>query len=113
MDGRKLPSDPEPGWFGYSVGKSDGDWLVIDTIGFNDKGVLDAMGHFRGEHMHLTERLCRGDFGHIGLEITVDDPKTYTKPVTIKVSDRLLSDTDLLESTCSDGEKDLAHMPGK
>jgi hypothetical protein len=113
MDGRKLPSDPEPSWFGYSVGKWDGDWLVIDTIGFNDKGVLDAMGHFRGENMHLTERLHRRDFGHMDLEITVDDPKTYTKPVTIKVSHRLLPDTDLLESTCSDGEKDLAHIPGK
>jgi hypothetical protein len=112
-DGRKLPSDPEPGWFGYSVGKWDGDWLVIDTVGLNDKGVLDAMGHFHSESLRLTERLHRRDFGHMDIEITVDDPKTYTKPVTIKVSHRLLPDTDLLESTCSDGEKDLAHMPGK
>jgi hypothetical protein len=112
-DGRKLPSDPEPGWLGYSVGRWEGDWLVIDTAGLNDKGVLDAMGHFHSESMRMTERLHRRDFGHMDIEITVDDPKTYTKPVSIKVSHRLLPDTDLLESTCNDGEKDLAHMPGK
>jgi hypothetical protein len=112
-DGRKGPSDPEPSWFGYSVGKWEGGWLVIDTIGFNDKGVLDGMGHPRSEGMHLTERFHRRDFGHMDAEITVDDPKTYTKPVTIKVSHRLLPDTDLIEATCSDGENDLAHMPGK
>lgn len=112
-DGRKLPSDPQPSWLGYSVGKWEGDWLVIDTAGFNDKGPLDAMGHFHSESMHLTERLHRRDFGHMDMEITVDDPKTYSKPVTIKVSHRLLPDTDLIESFCAEGESDLAHMPGK
>lgn len=112
-DGRKLPSDPQPSWLGYSVGKWEGDWLVIDTVGFNDKGVLDAMGHPRSESMHLTERFRRRDFGHMDVEITVDDPKTYAKPVTVKVSHRLLPDTDIIESFCSEGEKDLAHMPGK
>jgi hypothetical protein len=112
-DGRKLPSDPQPSWLGYSVGKWEGDWFVIDTIGFNDKGVLDAMGHPHSESMHLTERLHRRDFGHMDMEITVDDPKTYTKPLTIKVSHRLLPDTDLIESFCSEDEKDLAHLPGK
>jgi len=75
-DGRKLPSDPQPSWLGYSTGKWDGDWFVIDTVGFNDRGVLDAMGHFHSENMHLTERLRRRDFGHMDVEITVDDPKT-------------------------------------
>lgn len=112
-DERKLPSDPQPSWLGYSVGKWEGDWFVIDTVGFNDKGVLDAMGHFHSESMRLTERLHRRDFGHLDMEITVDDSKTYTKPVTVKVSHRLLPDTDLIESFCSEGEKDLAHMPGK
>jgi len=82
-------------------------------VGFNDKGVLDAMGHFHSESMHLTERLRRRDFGHMDVEITVDDPKTYTKPVTVKVSHRLLPDTDLIELFCGEGESDLAHMPGK
>jgi len=111
-DGRKHPSDPQPSWLGYSTGKWDGDWFVIDTVGFNDKGVLDAMGHFHSESMHLTERLHRRDFGHMDFEITVDDPKTYTKPVTVKVSHRLLPDTDLIELFCGEGEKDLAHLPG-
>ena len=112
-DGRKLPSDPQPSWLGYSVGKWDGDWFVIDTVGFNDKGVLDAMGHFHSDSMHVTERLHRRDFGHMDVEITVDDPKTYTKPVTVKLLHRLLPDTDLIESFCSEGESDLAHLPGK
>jgi len=112
-DGRKSPSDPQPSWFGYSTGKWDGDWFVIDTVGFNDKGVLDAMGHFHSESMHLTERLRRRDFGHMDVEITVDDPKTYTKPVTVKVSHRLLPDSDLIELFCNEAENDLAHMPGK
>jgi hypothetical protein len=98
---------------GYSTGKWDGDWLVIDTIGFNDKGVLDAMGHFHSDSMRLTERLHRRDFGHMDVEITVDDPKTYTKPVTVKVSHRLLPDTDLVELFCNEAETDLVHMPGK
>jgi hypothetical protein len=112
-DGRKPPSDPQPSWLGYSTGKWDGDWFVIDTVGFNDKGVLDAIGHFHSESMHLTERLHRRDFGHMDVEITLDDPKTYTKPVTIKVSHSLLPDTDLIELFCSESENDLAHMPGK
>jgi hypothetical protein len=112
-DGRKLPADPQPSWLGYSVGKWDGDSFVIDTLGFNDKGGLDAMGHFHSENMRLTERFRRRDFGHMELQVTLDDPKTYTKPVTVTVGLRLLPDTDLIESFCSEGEKDLAHMRGQ
>lgn len=112
-DGRKLPADPQPSWLGYSVGKWDGDWFVIDTVGFNGKGVLDAMGHPLGENTHLTERFHRRDFGHMDIEITIDDLKTYAKPITVKVSHRLLPDSDVIESFCTEGENDLAHMPGK
>jgi len=112
-DGRKLPAEPQPSWLGYSVGKWDGDWFVIDTVGFNDKGVLDAMGHPHSESMHLTERFRRRDFGHTDLEITTDDLKTYTKAVTIKVSLRLLPDSDVIESFCTENEFDLAHLTGK
>jgi len=111
-DGRKLPDDPQPSWLGYSVGKWDGDWFVIETIGFNDKGPLDAMGHFHSESMRVTERVRRRDFGHMEMELTVDDPKTYTKPVTNHVGFRLLPDTELIESFCSEGEQDLTHMRG-
>jgi len=112
-DGRKLPADPQPTWLGYSVGKWEGDTMVVETAGFNDKGVLDAMGHFHSESMRLTERFRRREFGHMELAVTVDDPKTYTQPVTIKIGMRLLPDTDLIESFCSEGESDLAHIGGR
>jgi len=82
-------------------------------VGFNDKSALDAMGHFHSESMRLTERIHRTDFGHMEFQITVDDPKTYTKPVTIHVNYRLLPDTELIESFCTEGEKDLDHMRGQ
>jgi len=109
-DGRKLPADPQPSWLGYSVGRWDGDSLVVDVAGFNDQSVLDAMGHFHSEDMRLTERFRRRDAGHMDLQITLTDPKTFTRPVTINVTLRLLPDTDLLESFCTEGEKDLAHL---
>src|ERR1700680_4400582 len=91
-DGRKLPVDPQPTWLGYSVGKWDGDTLVVDAIGFNDKSWLDASGHSHSEAMHLTERFRRLDFGHLEIQITIDDPKNYSKPFTIKSNQRLLAD---------------------
>jgi hypothetical protein len=112
-DGRKLPADPQPSWLGYSVGKWEGDWFVIETVGFNDKGLLDAIGHPHSEDMRLTERFRRRDVGHMDLQITVDDSKTYTKPVTINVGLRLLPDTDVIESFCTEGESDLTHIFGK
>jgi hypothetical protein len=112
-DGRKLPADPEPSWLGYSVGKWSGDWFVIDTIGFNEKGTMDAMGHPHSADMRLTERFRRRDFGHMELEITVDDQKNYTQSVTVKVGLRLLPDSDVLEAFCAENETDLAHIPGK
>ena len=110
-DGRKLPDDPQPSWLGYSVGKWVADTFVAETIGFNDKAPLDAMGHPRSEALRLTETFRRRDFGHMDVQITIDDPKTYTKPVTILVKHRLLADTELIEGFCNDNEKDLAHFP--
>jgi hypothetical protein len=112
-DGRKLPDDPQPSWLGYSVGKWDGDTFVVDTIGFNDRGWLDARGHTHSEALHLTERFHRPDFGHMELQLTIDDPQTYTRPFTIKLKQRLLPDTDLLESYCAENEKDSHHLEPK
>ena len=109
-DGRKLPEDPQPSWLGYSVGKWEGDTLVVDTIGFNDKAWLDAIGHPRSEAMHLTERYHRRDFGHLDVEMTIDDPKMYTRPFTIKVTHLLVPDSDILEYFCAENEKDRGHM---
>jgi hypothetical protein len=112
-DGRKLPDDPQPSWLGYSVGKWDGDSLVVDTNGFNDRGWLDARGHTHSEALHLTERFHRLDFGHMEVQLTIDDPQTYTRPFTIQLKQRLRADSDLLESFCAENEKDSRHVDGK
>ena len=109
-DGRPLPKDPDPTWMGYSVGRWDGDTLVVDTVGLNDRAWLDAFGHPRSESMHITERYRRRDSGHIDLEITFDDPKYYTRPFSIKTGLRLVPDSDLIEYVCNENERDRAHM---
>jgi hypothetical protein len=113
IDGRKLPDDPQPAWLGYSVGKWANDWLVIDTIGFNDQAWLDALGHTHSDALHVTERFHRRDFGHIEEEVRIDDPKTFTKPFSIRFNLRLIPDTELLETFCSESEKDRVHLTAK
>ena len=108
-DGRPLPTDPQPSWFGYSTGKWEGDTLVVETIGFNDKAWLDAAYHPRSEALHMTERYRRRDFGHLETEMIFDDPKTYTKPFRIQVTNILQADSDILENVCAENEKDRAH----
>lgn len=110
LDGRKHPDDPQPSWLGYSVGRWEGDSLVVDAIGFSDKTPLDIMGHTHSEAMRVTERFHRRDFGHMDVQITIDDPKTFTRPFTYKFTDRLRPDTDLIESFCTENEKDTKHM---
>lgn len=109
-DGRKLPEDPEPTWLGYSVGKWEGDTLVVESNGFNDRGWLDARGHNHTESLHLTERFHRIDFGHMEVRLTFDDPKTYSRPFTVTLKQHLMADTDLLESFCAENEKDAGHV---
>jgi hypothetical protein len=112
-DGRKVPPDPQPLWLGYSVGKWDGDVLVVDTVGFNDKTWLDGFGHAHSEDLHVVERFARRDFGHMDVQVTIDDPRTYTRPFTIKITDLLLPDTDVMESYCAENEKDRPHLSTK
>ena len=109
-DGRPFPKDPNPSWTGYSVGKWEGDTLVVDTIGLNNRGWLDAFGHPRSEQMHITERYHRRDFGHMDLEFTFHDPKYYTRPFGLKAALKLIPDSDLLEYVCSENEKDRKHL---
>jgi hypothetical protein len=106
LDGRKLPVDPHPSWMGYSTGNWVGDTLVVDTAGFNDRGWLDTRGHPRSEALHIQERFHRRDFGHMDIEETVDDPKILTQPVTIKYTELLIPNTDVLENFCTEGERD-------
>jgi hypothetical protein len=110
LDGRPLPKDPEPSWMGYSSGKWDGDTLVVDTIGFQERSWIDSVGHPRSESMHITERFHRRDFGHMDVEVTFEDPVYYTRVFTVKAGLRLLPDTDVLESICAEGEKDRVHL---
>jgi hypothetical protein len=110
-DGRELPKDPNPTWFGYSVGRWEGDTLVVTTAGFNDKGWLDSAGHPQTESLRITERLLRRDFGHMDFEMTIDDPKVFTRPFTVKKERLLAPDTDLLEDIC-ENEIDRSHLSG-
>jgi hypothetical protein len=112
-DGRPLPKDPNPTWQGYSIGRWEGDDFVVDTIGLNDKIWMDTNGHPITEAAHITERFRRKDFGHMDIQITIDDPKAYTKPWTITENPSLLVDTDLLESVCEENNKDAQHIVGK
>jgi hypothetical protein len=113
MDGRTLPKDPQPNWLGYSIGKWEGQTLVVDTIGFHDKGWLDAgVGRPHTDALHLTERFHRRDVGHLDVDITIDDPKTFTKPWSTKITLQLMPDTELIEGVC-ENEKDAGHLVGK
>jgi hypothetical protein len=112
MDGRGFPKVTNPAWFGYSIGKWEGNTLVVDTMGFNDKSWLDDPGHPHTEAMHVTERYTRRDFGHLEVQITIDDPKAYTRPWTVNARFELMPDTELMENIC-ENEKDFQHLVGK
>ncbi len=109
-DGRGLPEDPVPGWQGYSVAKWDGDALVVDTIGIRDGSWIDWNGSEVGEQAKVREVFTRPDFGHLRVEVTVNDPKGYTKPWTVLVKERLITETELLDEMCLENEKSLQHM---
>jgi hypothetical protein len=115
MDGRKLAANPNPTWLGYSTGKWDGDTLVVETSGFNDKTWLDTVkGRPASEALHVTERFRRKDFGNMEVQATIDDPKSYTKPWTTTTQKiHLQLDTDILEFICGENEKDIPHMTAK
>jgi hypothetical protein len=109
LDGRPLPRDPQPAWLGYSVGKWDGNSLVVETAGFNGRAWLDTFkGHPQTDAAKVTERFTRRDFGHMDLDITIDDPKAYAKPWRVKLPLILLPDAELIETVC-ENEKDREH----
>ena len=101
-DGRPLPTDPNPAWNGYSIGKWDGDDFVVTTAGINDQvWNIDLAGHPHSDVLRVTERFHRVDFGHMDIQVTIDDSKTWTKPWVMPVMRyTLLPDTDLLEFVC-------------
>jgi hypothetical protein len=111
-DGRGLPEDPNPSWMGYSIGRWEGDTLVVTTAGFNDRTTLDLGGHPHTEALRVTERFHRRDAGHIDLQVTLDDPKAYTRSWTLPVELDLIPDGELIEYVC-ENERDAKHLVGK
>jgi hypothetical protein len=111
-DGRSLPVEPQPAWWGYSIGRWDGTSFVVTTSGFNDRSWLDDTGHPHGEALKTTERFRRIDFGHMEMQVTVQDPEMYLAPFTATVRFDLQPDTELLENIC-ENEKDSDHIVGK
>jgi hypothetical protein len=109
-DGRSFPEDMYPTWMGYSVGHWDGDTFVVESAGFNDQTWLDLNGHPHSEALRVTERFFRRDFGHMQHEVTLDDPKVFTKPVTISLNTELVPDTEMLEAVCNENEQDVKHF---
>ena len=110
LDGRSLPEDPNPTWNGYSKGKWEGDTLVIETIGFRDDLWLDANGNPLTNAGKMKERIRRPNYGTLEVEFTIDDPKAYTAPWTVKLNQPLVLDSELLDYYCLENEKDLVHM---
>ena len=102
MDGRALEAAPNPSWMGYSVGHWDGDTLVVESFGFNDRTWLDHDGHPHTEALRTTERYRRRDFGNLDLEVTFSDPAVYARPWTVAVRAELAADTELIEWVCNE-----------
>jgi hypothetical protein len=105
IDGRTLREDPQPTWMGYSVGHWEGDTMVVESAGFNDRTWLDFSGHPHTEALRTTERYTRKDFGHMDIQIIYSDPKAYTRPWTITLHANLMADTELLENVCNENDK--------
>jgi hypothetical protein len=109
-DGRPLPEAPNPSWQGYSTATWSGDTLVINTIGFRDDLWIDWDGSMITESAKVQERIRRTDFGHLDIEVTVDDPKAYTKPWTVTLRQQFAPDTELIDEICAEGER-FANRP--
>ena len=109
-DGRPLPDDPTPGWNGYSTGRWEGDTLVVQTIGFRDSLWIDMHGSPMSDAAKMTERLRRPNYGTLEVEITVDDPKVYTRPWTVRMDQVIELDTDLIDEFCLENEKSYERM---
>jgi hypothetical protein len=113
LDGRPLETSPNPSWMGYSVGHWEADTLVVESFGFNDRTWLDTSGHPHTEALRMTERYRRRDFGHLDLEVTLQDPKVYARPWTVAVRAELAADTELLEFVCNENSGRREHWVGK
>ncbi len=112
LDGREQPKDPNPTYLGYSVGHWEGDTLVVDTTGFNDRTWLDAAGHQHGEKLHVIEKYTRPDSNTHRLEATIEDPDYYTKPWTTVTTATWYPNQEILEYICQENNRDVQHLVG-
>jgi hypothetical protein len=110
IDGRPLPDDPTPSWNGYSTARWEGDTLVVETAGFRDGLWIDTGGSSMSDVAKMTERMRRPNYGTLELEITINDPKTYTRPFTVNLTQNLEVDTDLIDEFCLENEKSYDRM---
>jgi hypothetical protein len=112
LDGRTIPTDePQPWWYGYSIGRWEGDTLVVETAGFREDGWLDVNGAPLTEQGRMIERFRRVSYGELQIDVTVDDPKAYTRPWTAKtIRQTLLPDEELIEFVCQENEKSSKHF---
>jgi hypothetical protein len=110
FDGRKLPEDMLPTWSGYSVAHWEGDTLVVESAGYRDDSWLDTSGNFFSSAARVTERIRRPNFGSLDIDVTVDDPKVFTRTWTVNLHDRPLLDTEMIDFMCQDNNKDIQHM---
>ncbi len=113
LDGRPHPADPNPAWYGHSIGHWDGDTLVVDRVGFDPRVWLDIQAHPHSDQLHIIERYQRPDLGHLNIEITVDDPGVLAKPWTQKRTAELAPHEEIYEFICQENNRDLGHMVGK
>lgn len=113
-DGRLLPSqDVQPWWYGYSVGHWEGDTFVVETNGFRDDVWLDINGSPLTNTGKMIERFRRPNYGNLEIEVTIDDPKVYTAPFTVKVNQHIMPDTELIEFICNENDRSQPHLIGK
>ncbi|HLG54917.1 MAG TPA: hypothetical protein VI485_06275 [Vicinamibacterales bacterium] len=114
LDGRPAPNnDPQPWWFGYSRGSWEGDTLVVETTNFRGDekaGWLDVNGSPYTDALKMTERFRRPTFGTLEIDVTIDDPKAYTKPFTVRVNHRLMVDQEMIEFVCNENEQSTKHL---
>jgi hypothetical protein len=108
-----LTTDPQPTWMGYSKGRWDGDTLIVETTGFNDRTWLDDAGHPHSEQMKVTERFRRPSFGQLLVDITIDDAKTYAKPWSVTQAFQVIADGELIEYICNENNLAPPHLVGK
>jgi len=112
VDGRKHPADPDPTWYGHSIGWYEGRTFVVDTVGFNDKFWFDFKGHPHTERLHIVERYTRTNANTLVNQVTITDPGAYSKPFTVTFTATLRPGDELIEYICNENNQDVAHIQG-